>query len=58
MKNAMNGGKNTQPIVHVLNAHQPGVVQALLLGRRLQTPVHLKGQSVESGRDHRAVRAD
>lgn len=41
MKKAMNRGKNTQPIVHVLNVHQPGVVQARLLGRRLQTPVHL-----------------
>ena len=41
MKKAMNRGKNTQPIVRVLNAHQPGVVQAQLLGRRLQTPVRL-----------------
>jgi hypothetical protein len=58
MKKAMNQGKNTQPIVHVLNAHQPGVVQALLLGRHLQTPVRLKARPVGSGKDHRAVRAD
>jgi hypothetical protein len=54
----MNRETDTQPIVHVLNAHQPGVVQARLLGRRLQTPEHLKARSVGSGMDHRAVRAD
>ena len=54
----MNQGKNTQPIVHVLNAHQPGVVQVRLLGRRLQTPVRLKARSVGSGEDHCAGRAD
>lgn len=58
MKAAMNRETDTQPIVHVLNAHQPGVVQARLLGRRLQTPEHLKARSVGSGMDHRAVRAD
>jgi hypothetical protein len=58
MKKAMNRGKNTQPIVHALNAHQPGVVQARLLERHLQTPVHPKARSVGSGKDHRVVRAD
>ncbi len=58
MKKVMNRGKNTQPIVHVLHAHQPSVVQARLLGRLLRTPVRLQALSVGSGKGHRAVRAD
>lgn len=58
MKKAMNRGKNEPPIVHVLNAHQPCVVQARLLVRHLQTPVRLKARSAGTGKDHREVRAD
>ncbi len=58
MIKAVNRGKNTQPIVHVSHAHQPGVVLARPLGRHLQTPGRLRARSLESGGDHRAVRAD
>jgi hypothetical protein len=58
MTKAVSRGKNTQPIVHVLYARQPGVVLARPLERHLQTPERLRARSVESGKDHRAVRAD
>jgi hypothetical protein len=58
MKEAVNRGENTQPIVHVLHVRQQGIVRGRLLGRRLRTPVRQQAQFLGSEKGRRAVRAD